>query len=74
MNEIAQRAQLARNACPYLSTKQAAYHLGLSPKTLKNMRARDAGPPCRMHGRACRYHIDDIDAWSQTRRRGGGHA
>jgi predicted DNA-binding transcriptional regulator AlpA len=74
MDEITHRAHVARHSCPYLSTKQAAYHLGLSPKTLKNMRTRDAGPRCRMHGRACRYHIDDIDAWSQARGRGPRYA
>ncbi|WP_298672617.1 helix-turn-helix domain-containing protein [uncultured Sphingomonas sp.] len=72
-DDIAVRARKARGACPFLTTKQTAFHLGLAPATLKGMRAEGRGPICRRHGRAWYYHIDDIEAWSNADRKGGGH-
>jgi len=69
--DIAKRAQLARDVCPFLTAKQAAHHLGLGYSTLKGLRLADKGPKCRRHGRTWRYHIDDIEAWSAARARGG---
>ena len=66
------RAQQARTTCPFLTAKQTAFHLGVSASTLKAMRAEGRGPACRFHGRACYYHIDDIEAWSNANRKGGG--
>lgn len=73
MDDTAERARAARETCPFLTAKQAAFHLGLAYSTLKTMRARGTGPACRLHGRTWRYHIDDIEAWSNARRRGGAH-
>lgn len=73
MDDIAKRAQAARETCPFLTAKQAAFHLGLAYSTLKALRANGRGPVCRLHGRTWRYHIDDIEAWSNARRRGGDH-
>ncbi|MBA4760889.1 helix-turn-helix domain-containing protein [Sphingomonas sp.] len=72
-DDTAVRAQKARETCPFLTTKQTAFHLGLAPSTLKGMRAEGRGPVCRLHGRAWYYHIDDIEAWSKARRKGGDH-
>jgi excisionase family DNA binding protein len=74
MDDTADRAQAARETCPFLTTKQAAFHLGLAYSTPKKMRASGDGPRCRLHGRTWRYHIDDIDAWSTARAKGGDHA
>jgi len=68
---IADRAQSARKICPFLTTKQTAFHLGLGVGTLRKMRADGRGPRCRLHGRTWRYHIEDIEAWSSARTRGG---
>jgi len=73
MDDTARRAQAARETCPFLTAKQAAFHLGLSPSTLKAMRAAGKGPRCRLHGRAWRYHIDDLEAWSMAHAKGGAH-
>lgn len=73
MDDTADRAQRARETCPFLTSKQAAFHLGLAPSTLKGMRSDGRGPICRRHGGAWRYHIDDIEAWSRARMRGGRH-
>lgn len=62
-DEIA-RAARARKGCPFLSTEQAAFYLGLSVRKLQAMRAAGAGPRFRRHSRYVRYHIDDLDAWS----------
>jgi len=74
MDDLARRAAEARSACPFLTAKQAAYHLGLAASTLKNMRAKGRGPLCRLHGRAWYYHIADIEAWSAARTKGGSGA
>lgn len=72
-DDTAVRARRARETCPFLTTKQTAFHLGLAPTSLKGMRAEGRGPVCRMHGKAWYYHIDDIEAWSNAARRGGDH-
>ncbi len=68
------RAALARAGSPYLTTKQAAFHLGLAEITLRRLRASGKGPKCRMHTRAFRYHIDDLETWSAEHAKGGEHA
>ncbi len=73
MDDTARRAQAARETCPFLTAKQAAFHLGLSRTALKEMRMRGTGPLCRMHGRTWRYHIDDLEAWSKAHARGEHH-
>jgi hypothetical protein len=60
------RVTNVKKASPYLSTSQAAFYVGLSPRTLETMRALAGGPKYRRHGRQCRYHIDDLDAWSAS--------
>lgn len=72
-DDTAARAQRARDTCPFLTTKQAAFHLGLHVDSLRAMRAENRGPVCRLHGRAWFYHINDIEAWSIARTRGGTH-
>jgi len=73
MLTVSERAQTARKICPFLTAKQAAYHLGLAVITLRKMRAAGRGPRCRRHGRTWRYHIDDLEDWSTARARGEGH-
>ena len=72
-SSAAERARRAREHCPFLTTKQAAFHLGLAGDTLKKMRRERRGPPCRKHGTVWRYHIDDIEAWSRANMREGGN-
>lgn len=71
MDDTAARVRSARQTCPFLTTKETAFYLRLAPGTLKRLRAADIGPACRMHGQTWYYHIDDIEAWSNARRRGG---
>lgn len=70
MSDLAIRAHAARTTNPFLTAKQAAFHLGLAYSTLKAMRASGRGPKCRLHGRTWRYHIDDIETWSSSRTAG----
>lgn len=67
MNDLAERARAARATNPFLTAKQAAFHLGLAYSTLKAMRAAGKGPRCRLHGRTWRYHVEDLEAWSGAR-------
>lgn len=64
-DEIA-RAARAKKGTPFLSTEQAGFYLGLSPRKMQAMRSdTGAGPKYRRHGRHVRYHIDDLDDWSK---------
>lgn len=65
MDDENARAAIARKGCPYLNTEQAAFHLGLSPRTLQAMRRTGKGPAFRRHGARVRYHIDDLGTWSR---------
>jgi len=58
------RAATARKGSPFLNTAQAAHYLGLSRRTLEDLRRQGNGPPARRHGRLVRYHIADLEAWS----------
>jgi excisionase family DNA binding protein len=62
-DEIA-RAANAKKGSPFLTTDQAAHYVGLSRRTLEKMRTAGGGPRFRKHGRYVRYHIDDLDEWS----------
>jgi len=64
MEDDIARAARAKKGSPFLSTEQAAFYLGLSPRKMQAMRRQGTGPPFRRHGRYVRYHIDDLDAWS----------
>ena len=59
------RAAKARKGSPFLTTKEAAFYLGLKPHTLVKMRMQLRGPNHRSHGRYIFYHIDDLEAWSK---------
>jgi hypothetical protein len=65
MDDDIQRASRAKKGCPFLSTEQAAFYLGLSARKLQQMRAVGTGPAFRRHSRYVRYHIDDLDSWSR---------
>ncbi|MCG8446788.1 MAG: helix-turn-helix domain-containing protein [Hyphomicrobiales bacterium] len=54
---------------PFLTTKEAANFLNLKPNTLEKMRVYGGGPIYRKHGRHVRYHIDDLTAWSDMRKK-----
>ena len=54
---------------PFLTTKEAARFLKLKPNTLEKMRVYGGGPVYRKHGRHVRYHIDDLTAWSDLRKK-----
>ncbi|MGB5076824.1 MAG: helix-turn-helix domain-containing protein [Sphingorhabdus sp.] len=60
-----QRANMARKGTPFLDTEQAAAYLYVSARTLQTWRAKSEGPIFRKHSRFVRYHIDDLDLWSQ---------
>ncbi|HLT00915.1 MAG TPA: helix-turn-helix domain-containing protein [Geminicoccaceae bacterium] len=64
-DDAVNRAARARRGCPFLSTEQAAFYLGLSARRLQAMRADGSGPRFRRHSRYVRYHIDDLDEWSR---------
>ena len=66
MIDAAARAEAAKRRSPFLNTGQAAFYVGLAQETLEKMRQHRKGPRFRRHGRYIRYHIDDLDAWSQA--------
>jgi helix-turn-helix protein len=66
VDDTSLRATNARKGSPFLRSKEAAFYLGLKPHTLIRMRMRGVGPKFRRHGRHIFYHIDELDAWSQS--------
>ena len=64
MEDDVARAARAKTGSPFLSTEQAAFYLGVSPRKMQAMRGEGTGPRFRRHCRYVRYHIDDLDAWS----------
>ena len=66
-DDAAARAARGKQVSPFLNTAQAAFYIGLSKRTLEKMRVTGAGPIYRKHGRYVRYHIDDLNAWSEGR-------
>ncbi|WP_265519109.1 helix-turn-helix transcriptional regulator [Nitratireductor luteus] len=69
MNDEHTRAAEARKGTPFLTTRDAAHYLCLSYRTLEKMRLTGHGPRFRKHGRYVRYHIAELDAWSEGRRK-----
>ena len=69
MDDDIDRAAEAKKGSPFLNTAQAAHYVGLSRQTLEKMRRQGRGPRYRKHGRYVRYHIADLDAWSEGRSR-----
>ncbi len=67
------RAARAARGSPFLTTQQAAFYLGLSPRTLQEYRTGGVGPAFRRHSRRVCYHIDDLDAWSKGVAQAGAH-
>lgn len=57
------------NARNYLSTRQSAEWLGLSPRTLERYRVTGEGPVFHRFGSRVRYLLVDLEAWASTRRR-----
>ncbi|MGX1101565.1 helix-turn-helix transcriptional regulator [Amorphus sp. MBR-141] len=74
MDDENARAARAKRGSPFLNTAQAAFYVGLSARTLEKMRTAGTGPIYRKHGRYVRYHIDDLDAWSEGRTTSAGDA
>jgi len=66
MGDAIDRAADAKRGSPFLTTDQAAHYIGLATQTLEKMRRERRGPPYRKHGRYVRYHIADLDAWSEA--------
>ncbi len=63
------RAADAKKGSPFLNTAQAAFFVGLSRQALEKMRRQGRGPRFRKHGRYVRYHIADLEAWSEGQSR-----
>ena len=66
MEDDITRAADAKKGSPFLNTGQAAHYVGLSGRALEKMRRQGRGPRFRKHGRYVRYHIADLDAWSDA--------
>lgn len=63
------RAAAARKGSPFLNTAQAAHYLGLSERKLEKMRESGEGSVYRKHANSVRYHIDDLETWSNACKR-----
>ena len=59
---------MSGHAGDYLSEREAAARLGISPGVLGSCRARGEGPAFRRIGNRLRYLPEDIDAWARAQR------
>jgi predicted DNA-binding transcriptional regulator AlpA len=55
----------------HMSAAQVADRVGFSEKHLATLRARGEGPPHFKHARAVRYRRSEVEAWLESKRRGG---
>lgn len=58
----------------YLTPREAAAYLKLSPVTLAQWRCKDRGPAFLKLGAAVRYARRDLDAWAEAQRVPAGDA
>jgi len=65
------RATKAKESSPFLTIWEASNYLKISEPALKNMRNKGTGPKYHNHTRRILYHIDDLVAWAEARKRGG---
>ena len=52
----------------FLSTREAAAFLRLSPQTLANWRAKRFGPAYHKFGRRVRYKMTDLERFTNSRK------
>lgn len=57
----------ASRANKYLTMKEVVEYLGISRNTLYLIRKAGMLTPIKMHSRAVRYHIDEIEAYIRSR-------
>ncbi len=57
------------NGRHYMSTREAAAWLGLSPRTLDRYRVSGEGPVFHRFGARVRYLLADLETWASARRR-----
>ena len=50
-----------------MTTKEAAQHLGLSPRTLERYRVTGEGPQFVKYERLVYYRVSDLDEWQESR-------
>ncbi|RYG05414.1 MAG: DNA-binding protein [Caulobacteraceae bacterium] len=67
-------ASAATGSRAHLSAKETADFLGCSRRHLQRLRSRGDGPPFRIHSRTLCYYLDEVIAWSDSRRRTRAHA
>ena len=53
----------------YMTTREVAAYVGLSPRTLESYRSRGGGPPYYDLGGVVRYLLSEVADWVSARRR-----
>ncbi|MCY4407406.1 MAG: helix-turn-helix domain-containing protein [Rhodospirillaceae bacterium] len=53
----------------YMTTREVAAYVGLSPRTLESYRSRGGGPPYYDLGGVVRYLLSEVADWVSVRRR-----
>ncbi len=69
LEEEGGRSMNGNGSRKYLSTREAAEWLGLSPRTLDRYRVSGDGPAFHRFGSRVRYMAGDLEAWASARRR-----
>ncbi len=50
-----------------MNTRQAAEYIGLSPRTMEDLRTKGGGSAYRRLGKRVFYRLEDLDAWIDAR-------
>ncbi len=69
MSDADKTAPVAANDNDLFNVEEAANFLRLKRSTLDHYRCEGRGPIYRKHGRHVRYHIDDLNDWSNLRKK-----
>jgi excisionase family DNA binding protein len=59
---------------PFLSPEELAEYLGVPVATIYAWRYRNYGPPGWKCGRHVRFKREDVEAWVEAQKAGGGNA
>ena len=62
-----EHTELHKPRVTWCSASDAAVYLGTKPKTLEHWRQVGGGPRYAKAGRRCRYRLDWLDEWLESR-------
>jgi hypothetical protein len=69
LSQTVEKSQVPTIETPYRDQDEAAIFAKTSPRTLEKLRVTGGGPSYRKIGRRVIYHISDLTAWIESKKR-----